>query len=354
MTQRIRQIGPIRIADRAVGAGLPCFVIAEVGQAHDGSLGACHAYIDAAARAGADAIKFQTHIANEESSPDEPWRVKFSPQDETRFAYWKRMEFPATAWAGLAQHAADKGLIFLSSAFSAAAVELLEKLDMPAWKVASGESTSLPLLRRMAQTEKPVLLSSGMSSWRDLDRAVAEIRRWKAPLAMFQATSAYPCPSNKIGLNLIPELMDRYACPVGLSDHSATIATGIAAVTLGASLLEVHITFSRECFGPDTSSSLTTAELRQLVDGIRFVEQALAHPVDKDALAEELSELRTLFGKSVVAARDLDAGSTLRAEDLALRKPATGIPAAELDSLIDRRLRRAIAANSQISVNDLV
>ncbi len=166
MTQPNERVAPIRIADRTVGAGQPCFVVAEVGQAHDGSLGACHAYIDAAARAGVDAVKFQTHIANEESSPDEPWRVKFSPQDETRFAYWKRMEFPAAAWAGLAQHAADKGLIFLSSAFSTAAVELLEKLGMPAWKVASGESTSLPLLRRMALTGKPVLLSSGMSPWR--------------------------------------------------------------------------------------------------------------------------------------------------------------------------------------------
>jgi N-acetylneuraminate synthase len=354
MTQPSQPGPSIELAGRSVGANQPCLVIAEVGQAHDGSLGACHAYIDAAARAGADAIKFQTHIADQESSPDEAWRVKFSPQDETRFAYWKRMEFPPAAWAALARHAADKRLIFLSSAFSAAAVELLEKLGVPAWKVASGESTSLPLLRRMAQTGKPVLLSSGMSSWSDLDRAVAEIRRWHAPLAVFQATSAYPCPPRRLGLNLIRELADRYACPVGLSDHSATIATGIAAVTLGASLLEVHITFSRECFGPDTSSSLTTAELRQLVDGIRVVEQALAHPVDKDALAEELSELRTLFGKSVVAARDLEAGTVLREEDLALRKPATGIPAAELDSLIDRRLRRAVAANHQLSVNDLV
>lgn len=354
MTQESHGIEPIRIGSRAVGPGLPCLVIAEVGQAHDGSLGACHAYIEAAARAGADAIKFQTHIAQEESSPDEPWRVKFSPQDATRFAYWKRMEFPPAAWAELARHASEKGLIFLSSAFSAAAVDLLEKLGMPAWKVASGESNTLPLLRNMARTGKPVLLSTGMSPWRDVDRAVAEIRRWKAPLAVFQTTSAYPCPADKVGLNLLRELAERYACPVGLSDHSATIFAGIAAATLGASLVEVHIAFSRECFGPDTSSSLTTAELRQLVDGIRFVERALAHPVDKDAAAAELSELRVLFGKSVVAARDLAAGSLLREEDLALRKPATGIPAAELDSLISRRLARAVAANQQITVKDLV
>ena len=351
---RSQSIEPIQIGARTVGAGSPCLVIAEVAQAHDGSLGACHAYIDAAARAGADAIKFQTHIASEESSPSEPWRVRFSPQDETRFEYWKRMEFSAAAWEGLARHAAEQGLLFLSSAFSPAAIDLLEKLGVPAWKVASGESTTLPLLRGMARTGKPVLLSTGMSPWSDIDRAVSEIRRWRAPLAIFQATSAYPCPPEKLGLNLLGELAERYACPVGLSDHSATIFAGIAAVTLGAGLLEVHLTFSRECFGPDTSSSLTTAELRQLVDGIRFVEGALAHPVDKDAAAAELRELRVLFGKSIVAARDLEAGSVLAEEDLALRKPGTGIPAAELESLLARRLARAVRAHQQLSVNDLV
>src|SRR5215467_15257875 len=160
--------------DVAHPAGLSpqCCIVAEVAQAHDGSLGTAHAFIDACARAGADAIKFQTHIASAESTPGEPWRVKFSRQDASRYDYWKRMEFTAEQWRGLAEHANERGLIFLSSAFSFAAVELLERLGMSAWKVGAGEVTNLPLLERMARTGKPVLLSSGMSTWAELDAAV--------------------------------------------------------------------------------------------------------------------------------------------------------------------------------------
>ncbi len=347
-------ISSIQIADRTVGPGHPCFVIAEIGQAHDGSLGACHAYVDAAAKAGADAIKFQTHIASEESSPDEPWRVKFSPQDVTRYEYWQRMEFAPEHWVELARHARAQGLVFLSSPFSFKAVELLDNLDMAAWKVASGEITTLPLLRRMAETGKPVLLSSGMSAWDELDTAVALIRSLDAPVAMFQTTTSYPCPPTKLGLNVLAEMASRYGCPVGLSDHSATIYAGLASVALGASLLEVHLTFSRDSFGPDTSSSLTVAELSQLVEGIRFTETALAHPVDKELMATELAELRTIFGKSLVAARDLAAGTVLSATDLALKKPATGIPAARFDAVIGRTLARSVAHDQQILEDNLV
>ncbi|MDQ7011967.1 MAG: N-acetylneuraminate synthase family protein, partial [Mariprofundaceae bacterium] len=273
------------IAGREIGPGAPCFVIGEVAQAHDGSLGMAHAFIDAIAEAGADAVKFQTHIAAEESSPLEPWRVKFSPQDETRYDYWKRMEFTAEQWAGLAQHARERGLVFLSSPFSEAAVDLLEKLDMPAWKVASGETNNPILLERMAATGKPILLSTGMSALDEIDRVTAWIQAQGVPLAIFQCTSRYPSPPETIGLNMLSVFRQRYGVPVGLSDHSACIYAGLAAATLGANLLEVHVTLSREAFGPDVVASLTTAELRQLVEGVRFIEQTLKHPVDKDANA---------------------------------------------------------------------
>jgi len=148
-----------RIGPHVVGQGR-CFIIGEIAQAHDGSLGMAHAYIDAIARAGADAVKFQTHIADAESSPQEPWRVKFSRQDATRFDYWKRMEFTREQWVGLKEHAEEKGLVFLSSPFSLQAAELLDALGMVAWKVASGEINNHALLDRMAATSKPVLLSS--------------------------------------------------------------------------------------------------------------------------------------------------------------------------------------------------
>src|SRR5436190_8788137 len=140
-------------------------VIAEVGQTHDGSLGLAHAFVDAVADAGADAVKFQTHIAAAESSPGEPWRVRFSYEDDSRYAYWQRMEFDEDGWRGLRAHAHDRGIAFLSSPFSLEAVELLERVGVPGWKIGSGEVSNAPLLDRVAAGGLPVLLSTGMSPW---------------------------------------------------------------------------------------------------------------------------------------------------------------------------------------------
>lgn len=329
-----------------------CALIAEVAQNHDGSLGAAHAYIDAVARAGADAVKFQTHIAAAESTPAEPWRVRFSPQDATRYDYWKRMEFTEAQWAGLAAHSRERGLHFLSSPFSPEAVELLERTGVPAWKVGAGEITNLPMLELLARTGKPVILSSGMSSWTDLDAAAALLRRHAVRFAILQCTTAYPCPPERLGLNVMAEIRERYGCPTGLSDHSGTVYAGLAAAALGASLIEVHVTLSRECFGPDVPASVTTAELASLVEGVRFIRRALDHPVDKAAMAEELAELKAVFGKSVVAARDLPAGHCLSAADLACRKPGTGIPASRIGEIEGRRLAHAVPANTLLAEDD--
>jgi len=248
------------LGSRTVGSGYPCLIVAEVAQSHDGSLGFAHAFIDAIANAGADAVKFQTHIAAAESTPAEPWRVKFSPQDATRYDYWRRMEFAEEQWRGLKRHAEDRGLIFLSSPFSAEAVELLERIGMVAWKVASGEVSNAPLLERLLATGRPILLSSGMSPLAELDATVARAQAVPVPIAVLQCTTAYPCPPERIGLNLLPIFRDRYGCPVGLSDHSGTIFAGLAAATLGCDVLEVHVTLSREMFGPDVPASVTTTE----------------------------------------------------------------------------------------------
>lgn len=333
--------------------GSGCLLVAEVGQNHDGSLGTAHAYIDAIARAGVTAVKFQTHIAAAESTPSEPWRIKFSPQDVTRYDYWKRMEFSEEHWHGLAAHARDKGLLFMSSAFSLEAVDLLERVGVPAWKVGAGEITNLAMIDRMARTGKPVLLSSGMSEWADLDAAVAQVRSHGAPVGVFQCTTAYPCPPEKMGLNVMAELRQRYRCPAGLSDHSGKIYAGLAAAALGAEMIEVHVTLSRECFGPDVPASLTTGELAQLAEGVDFIGRSLRSPVDKTKMASELSGLKSIFGKSVVAARDLPAGWELSESDLALKKPGTGLAPARLPGLLRRRLARPVAANTLLSEEDI-
>lgn len=330
-----------------------CLIVGEVAQTHDGSLGVAHAFVDAIADAGADAVKFQTHIASAESTPGEPWRVKFSRQDASRYDYWKRMEFSEEQWNGLRAHAEERGLWFLSSPFSLEAVEMLERVGVAAWKVASGETSNEGLLEAMAATRRPFLVSTGMSPLAEIDRAVARIEAHGLPLVLMQCTSSYPCPPEKVGLNLIPVYRERYGCGVGLSDHSGSIYPGLAAATLSIAALEVHVTLSREMFGPDVPVSLTTEELRRLVDGVRFIEKMNANPVDKDAAAGELETVRRLFTKSVVARRDLAAGTVLREEHLAAKKPGTGIPAARIPELVGARLKRDVAGDSLLSPEDL-
>jgi N-acetylneuraminate synthase len=341
-----------RLAPVVEGSALPCLVIAEIAQAHDGSLGIAHSYIDAVANAGADAIKFQTHIASAESTPAEPWRVKFSTQDETRYDYWKRMEFSEPQWRELKQHATERGLLFLSSPFSAEAVEMLERLDIAGWKIASGEVNNRPLLEQIVQTGKPVLLSSGMSTLAELDAAIKLVRNANIPLGLMQCTTAYPCPPEKIGLNLLGEFEQRYGCAVGLSDHSGTIYPSLAAVALGARMVEVHVTFSREMFGPDVPASLTTGELRHLVEGVRMIETIRSHPVEKDKMTADMSSLRDLFTKSVVAREALPAGTVLLREHVAFKKPGTGLPAEQVEKVLGRRVRRDLAADTLLTEDD--
>lgn len=329
-------------------------VVGEVGQAHDGSLGTAHAFVDAIADAGADAVKFQTHIAAAESRRDEPWRVRFSYEDDTRYEYWQRMEFSPEAWAGLRRHADDRRLAFLSSPFSLEAVDLLRRVGVAGWKIASGEVANLLLVDAVAATGQPVVLSSGMSSWTELDGAVERLRvEGGGPLVVLQCTSAYPITPERLGLNVLGEIQRRYRCASGISDHSGTIFPALAAVALGARLVEVHVTLSREMFGPDVVASVTTAELRTLVEGVRYVDAALAAPVDKDKVANETAPMRALFGRSFVATRPLTAGHVLAASDLAAKKPGGGIPPAQLASVVGRRLRRALVADEPISDGDL-
>ncbi len=343
----------IEIAGRQVGGGAPAYLIAEVAQAHDGSLGLAHRFIDAAKEAGADAVKFQTHIADEESTLDEPFRVKFSKQDETRFAYWKRMEFAEEQWAGLAAHAREIGIGFLSSAFSHRAVELLERLGMPAWKIASGEVASDTLLDRMVAASKPVLLSTGMSGYGEIEATLGRLRRAGVPVAVLQCTSRYPTLLEDVGLNVIGELRQRFRCPAGLSDHSGVVFPALLALAKGADIVEAHITLTRRMFGPDVSSSLTVEEfalVREARDAFQTME---AHQVDKDAMAHALADMRQLFQKSVAVVRPLSAGTLLTRDMLTAKKPANGIPANEIDSLIGKHLKRSVTPDRILYWEDI-
>ncbi|SCY39909.1 N-acetylneuraminate synthase family protein [Flavobacterium caeni] len=327
------------IAGRKVELEDTPFVIAEIGQAHEGSLGTAHAYIDALASTGVNAVKFQMHIADAESSIHEPFRVKFSLEDQTRMDYWRRMGFTLDQWKGLKEHCDAVGLEFLCSPFSNLSVDWLEEIGVGRYKIGSGEVNNFLILERIARTQKPVLLSSGMSSYAELDATVSFLRERNVRFSILQCTTAYPTMPEQYGLNMIGALCERYGVPVGYSDHSAKIETCIAATALGASVLEFHVAFDRRQFGPDSMSSLTLTETSQLVDAVRRIGKAMQHPIDKTN-NDAFTELKQIFEKSLAINKDLALGHILTFEDLEAKKPkGYGIAASKFKEVIGKTLK---------------
>ncbi len=316
------------------------FLITEIGQAHDGSLGILHSYIDALAETGIDAIKFQTHIAEAESSSAEPFRVNFSFEDATRYDYWQRMSFTKEQWIGIKEHCEEVGLEFMSSPFSQAAVDLLEEIGVTRYKIGSGEVNNFLMLEKIAKTGKPIILSSGMSSFTEIEEAVDFLTPFGNDLTILQCTTSYPTPPERVGLNVIGELKQRFpTLKIGLSEHTAKIYTGIAAVALGAEVLEFHAVFDRRMFGPDAKSSLEIDEIKQLAEGVRFIEKSLQNPIDKSDNSE-YTGLKKIFEKTLAVNKDLPEGHILTFNDLEAKKPAKmGIAAAEFRNVIGKKLK---------------
>lgn len=329
------------------------YIIAEIAQAHDGSLGMAHAYIDAVAKTGCNAIKFQTHIAAAESSIHEPFRVKFSKQDATRFEYWKRMEFTIEQWKAIKQHCDEVGLEFMSSPFSNAAVDLLEEVGVVQYKVGSGEVNNFVLLERIAQTKKSVIISSGMSSFEELDKTVTFLNNRNVDFSILQCTTAYPTQPKEYGFNLIQELKNRYKIPVGFSDHSSSIEACIAATALGAEILEFHVVFDKELFGPDAKASLTMQETTQLVKAVKNIELAIQHPVDKSNNSK-FDSLKSIFEKSLAVNKNLKEGHIINFSDLETKKPkGFGILANEYEKVIGKKINKDLNQWSFLNFEDL-
>ncbi len=320
----------------------PVFIIAEIGQAHDGSLGLAHSYIDALAETGIDAVKWQTHIAEAESSVHEPFRVNFSFEDKTRMDYWKRMEFTFPQWKGLKEHCEEKGLEFLSSPFSNAAVDMLEELDVKRYKVGSGEVNNYLMLEKIAKTKKPIILSSGMSSFEELNNTIEYLKGFGNDLSLLQCTTAYPTSPENWGLNVIGEMKSRYNLPVGFSDHSGEVYACLAATALGATTLEFHAVFDKRMFGPDAKSSLEIGQIKELVRGVRQISESFNHPIDK-ANNSKFQDLKKIFEKSLAVNKDLPAGHILTFEDLEAKKPKDyGVNAHDFRSLIGMKLKKPL------------
>ena len=325
-----------------IGGAHPCFLIAEVGQAHDGSLGIAHSYIDFVADSGFDAIKFQTHIAAQESTLDEPFRAQFSWKAETRYDYWKRMEFQPDQWVGLKQHATDKGLVFLSTPFSVAAADLLEELGIVGWKIGSGDLCSKDILERVAKTKKPIICSTGLSGWQEIDEVVRFLGTTGSPFALMHTTSRYPTSLDEVAIGLMAEIDQRYNVPTGLSDHTGKIWPSIYALALGADLIEVHVTIDRNMFGPDSESSLTPSEL-QMIGEARDAFGVLATTKrDKDDLLPSLQQTKLIFQRSACTRKPMKKGDVLSQEDVIFKKPGGGITTEQLNEFLGKKLRRNV------------
>ena len=328
-------------------------IIAEIGLAHDASLGNAHAYIDAVAKTGVDGIKFQTHIAHAESITTEPWRVKFSFQDKSRYEYWKRMEFSEAQWLGLKEHADEVGLLFLSTPFSIEAFEMLGRVGVHAWKIASGEITNYPLLEKVANTQQPVWVSTGMSGENEINSVVKILNNFDSDFTIFQCTSKYPTKPEEVGLNILHEIKNKYNCEVGLSDHSGTIYPSLAAATIGVNVLEVHVVFDKSMFGPDVSSSITINELSQLVEGVRYIEKMIKNPVDKNDMETDMDQMRNLFMKRIVTKTSVRKNELLTLNNLTTKKSDLGIPAMEWPSIINSKSGRDLPAGYFLTQEDI-
>lgn len=314
------------------------FIIAEVAQAHEGSLGIAHSYIEALAETGVDAVKFQTHIAEAESSLYEEFRVNFSYEDKTRFDYWKRMEFSLEQWKGLKAHCEKLGMEFLSSPFSCEAVNLLEEVGVKRYKVGSGEISNYLLLEKLGRIGKPLILSSGMSDYAELEETLAFLKKFEVEVSLLQCTTAYPTQPKQWGLFEIAKLKERLNIPIGYSDHSGRIESSIAAYTLGASILEFHVVFDKKMFGPDAKASLEINQVKDLVTSVRNLQIAFSSSYSKNDVSG-FALMKNMFGKSLSVNKDLPKGHLIQLEDLESKKPGNkGLSAKLFHSVIGKEL----------------
>lgn len=335
----------ITIGSRPIGAGHPCFVIAEAGVNHNGDIDMAHRLVDVAVESGADAIKFQTFTADRLASSDAQkaaYQMQTTDAGESQHAMLKRLELAPDAHRVLMRHCADRGIMFLSSPFDETAADLLEDLGVAAFKIPSGEIVNLPFLRHVAKKGRPIILSTGMASMDEVTAAVGTLRAaGNRDIVLLHCLSEYPADPSQVNLRAIATMAEAFQLPTGFSDHTQGIAVAVGAVALGASMIEKHFTLDRTLPGPDHRASLEPFELAEMIAGIRTVEAALGDGVKRPQPCE--MENRTIVRKSLVAARDLPAGAVLTEADFTAKRPGTGLSPALLPQLIGRTLAAPVS-----------
>ncbi len=327
-------------------------LVAEIGQAHEGSLNIAHAMIDACAKSKVDVIKFQAHLAEAESTYDEPFRIKFSHKDKNRFEYWKRMEFTLSEWKGLFNHAKKKGLYFMVSVFSVEAFKMINKLDVCAWKVSSGEIDNTSLIDLMVKTKKTIILSTGMSNNREIKKTISFLKNKRAHFVILQCSTMYPTPLKYVGMNIVGEIKSKYNCLTGLSDHTGSIYPMIYGISAKFNLMEFHVTFHKKMFGPDTSSSITFEEVREITKFRENFEILNKYKINKDTIYNKLKLTKKIFGKSLSFKKSKKKNHIIKSDDLTIKKPGNGIPLTKKKLVIGKKLRRNVSSNKLLKFQD--
>jgi N-acetylneuraminate synthase/N,N'-diacetyllegionaminate synthase len=350
-----RQPKPLLLGGRSIGDGHPCFVIAEAGVNHNGDADLAHRLVDVAGDAGADAVKFQTFDPERLVSPlarKAEYQIANTGSSESQLEMLRRLVLPEETLAPLAAHAAERGMIFLSTPFDEASADVLEGLGVPAFKVPSGEVTNHPFVAHLAAKGKPVLMSTGMSTLAEVAEAVQVVREnGDPPLALFHCVTSYPAAASDCNLRAIRTMQAAFGVPVGWSDHTEGIQVSLAAVAAGAHLLEKHLTLDRGLPGPDHLASLEPRELSALVKAVREVGSALGDGV-KRAMPSELANAAAAR-RSLHASRPLPAGHVLNVTDLIALRPGTGVSPAFRDRLVGRTLRVAVERGEMLGERHL-
>ncbi len=355
MTHR-RHNSMFRIGDREIGADAPCFIIAEAGVNHNGSLALAHELVDIAADAGADAIKFQTftteHLATA-SAQQADYQRKNTGKDESQFDMLKRLELSREDHGALMAHCERRSILFLSTPFDEQSADLLASLGVSAFKTPSGELTNLEYLSYLSTFGKPMIVSTGMATLGEVEQAVTAIQAaGNPPLAILHCVSDYPAKASDVNLRAMRTLAENFLVPVGYSDHTLGTAVTFAAVALGATVIEKHFTTDRQLEGPDHRASLEPSELRNLVQGIRDVEQSLGDGRKRPATSELAT--RVVARKSLTTTRALQRGSVITEDDLTLKRPGNGIEPLHRRVVIGRTLRDAVAADTTLQWEMLI
>jgi N-acetylneuraminate synthase len=338
-----------RIGDRFVGLDSEPFIIAEVGINHEGEFDKAMQMVDAAVTAGADCVKFQCHITEAEMIPTDMKPGEIS--EERLWDIIKRCELTEEEERRLKSYCEEKGIIYLCTPFSREAADRLNDMGVSAFKIGSGECNNLPLLDHIAKFGKPVILSTGMNDLASIGESIKIIKRHDIPLMLMHCTSMYPTPYDKVRLGAIPELIEEFGLPVGLSDHSMGIYTCLGAVALGACALEKHFTISRSWPGPDTAISIEPDELEELVKGSRAV--LLARGGTKGILPEEKPVIDFAYA-SVVTIRPIKAGEEFNLQNTWVKRPGTGpIHARDLQKVLGKKTKRDLDKDIQIDPDDI-